>query len=74
MTRSSPRNGTKLQARGQFSTSDVPALLLLVQWHAVAQQCIDDIDDVGQVAYQKQARRLESIAADFDAQTSERGN
>ena len=44
-----------------FSTSDVPALLLLVQWHAVAQQCIDDIDDVGQVAYQNKLGDLKAL-------------
>lgn len=35
-----------------FKESDIPTLTLLCQWYAVAQRCIDDIDDAqGQVAF-----------------------
>ena len=44
-----------------FSTSDVPALVLLIQWHCVAQRCIDDIDDVGQVAYQNKLGDVKAL-------------
>ena len=37
----------------RFKPSEAPALTLLVQWYAVAQRCIDDMDAAGgQVAYQ----------------------
>lgn len=42
----------EITADRDFSLSDVPALALLCQWHAVVQRCIDDIDEGGgQVAY-----------------------
>lgn len=35
-----------------YSDSDIPTLALLVQWHAVVQRCIEDMDETGgQVAY-----------------------
>ena len=35
-----------------FSESDIPTLTLLVEWHSIAQQCIDDRQYAGgQVAY-----------------------
>lgn len=37
----------------RYRPSDAPALELLVQWYAVVQRCIDDLDEAGgQVAYQ----------------------
>ena len=44
---------------GRFSAADVPALTLLVQWYAVVQRCIDDLDaQGGQVAYENRAGDL----------------
>lgn len=52
----------ELCAGRNFSARDVPTLSLLVQWHAVAQRCIDDIDDAGgRVAYQNDAGDLRSM-------------
>lgn len=41
-------------ARGRrFRPSDAPTLALLVQWHAVLQRCIDDLDvNAGQLVFQ----------------------
>ena len=45
-----------------FAPSDAPVLALLVQWYAVAQRCIDDIDDVGgQVAYRNDMGDLKAL-------------
>ena len=42
-----------------FTTSHIPMLTLLVQWHAVVERCIEDMDDAnGQVAYQNEAGDL----------------
>ena len=41
----------ELTAGRSFPQSAAPTLQLLVQWHAVAMQCIRDLDDAGQVAY-----------------------
>lgn len=43
----------ELTAGRRFRASDAPVLELLVQWHAVVQRCIEDMDAAGgQVAYQ----------------------
>lgn len=43
----------ELASGRRLRASDAPALELLVQWHAVVQRCIDDLDAAGgQVAYQ----------------------
>ena len=34
-----------------LAPSDAPILAVLCQWYAVAQKCMDDLDEVGQVAY-----------------------
>lgn len=49
-------------ARGRsLRASDSPALELLVQWYAVVQRCIDDMDEAGgQVAY---SNKLDDIRA-----------
>lgn len=45
-----------------LSESDVPSLVLLCQWHAVVQRCIDDMDEAGgQVAYQNQMGDLKAL-------------
>lgn len=47
----------------EFSRSDAPTLELLVQWHAVVQRCIDDMDDIfrGQVAYTNDMGDIKAI-------------
>lgn len=45
----------------KFTNSDIPTLLLLIQWHSVAQQCIEDIDELGQVAYQNKLGDLRAL-------------
>lgn len=49
-------------ARGRsLRASDAPALELLVQWYAVVQRCIDDMDEAGgQVAY---SNKMDDIRA-----------
>lgn len=45
-----------------FRQSDVPTLTLLCQWYAVAQRCIDDMDELGgQVAYQNDLGDLRAL-------------
>lgn len=45
-----------------FTTSHIPMLTLLVQWHAVVERCIEDMDDAnGQVAYQNEAGDLKAL-------------
>ena len=46
----------------KFPPSAAPALTLLVQWYAVVQRCIEDMDDVGgQVAYQNDLGDLKAL-------------
>ena len=43
----------------RFAAADVPALTLLVQWYAVAQRCIEDLDaEGGRVAYENRVGDL----------------
>lgn len=52
----------ELTAGRQFRPSDAPVLALLVQWYAVAQRCIDDMDSMdGQVAYQNDLGDLKAL-------------
>ena len=45
-----------------FSESDIPTLILLIQWHYVVQRCIEDIDETGgQVAYQNELGDLKAF-------------
>lgn len=45
-----------------FKRSDAPMLALLCQWYAVAQRCMDDIDEVGgQVAYTNDMGDLKAL-------------
>lgn len=45
-----------------FRACDAPVLTLLVQWYAVAQRCIDDMDDAGgQVAYRNDMGDLKAL-------------
>lgn len=42
----------ELTAGRRFRPSDAPTLTLLVQWHAIVNRCIEDMDEAnGQVAY-----------------------
>ena len=45
----------------KFSPSDIPTLTILIYWHQIAQQCMDDIDEVGQVAYQNKLGDLKAL-------------
>ena len=52
----------ELTAGRDFSQSDAPALALLVQWYAVAQRCIDDMDEIGgEVAYRNELGDLRAL-------------
>lgn len=52
----------ELTAGRAFSESDAPALALLCQWYAVAQRCIDDMDEIGgQVAYENKLGDLKAL-------------
>ncbi|WP_270207984.1 P27 family phage terminase small subunit [Eggerthella lenta] len=52
----------ELTAGRSYSESDVPALELLCQWHAVVQRCIDDMDEAGgMVAYQNEHGDLKAL-------------
>lgn len=45
-----------------FNESDIPTLILLIQWHYVVQRCIEDIDETGgQVAYQNELGDLKAF-------------
>lgn len=45
-----------------FKPSDAPVLTLLVQWYAVTQRCIDDMDDEGgRVAYSNEMGDIKAI-------------
>lgn len=46
----------------EFGSRHVPALSMLVQWYAVAQRCIEDMDALdGQVAYTNDAGDLKPL-------------
>lgn len=52
----------ELTAGRSFSESDAPALALLCQWYAVAQRCMDDMDEIGgQVAYENKLGDLKAL-------------
>ena len=52
----------ELAAGRGLSPADAPALTLLVQWYAVVQRCIDDMDAVGeQVAYRNDMGDLRAL-------------
>lgn len=44
-----------------FRTSDTPTLELLCQWHAVAQQCMDDLDEAGGLIYENKVGDIRSL-------------
>ena len=44
-----------------FPQSAAPTLQLLVQWHAVVMQCIQDLDDAGQVAYRNDVGDIKAL-------------
>lgn len=45
-----------------FTQADAPLLALLCQWYAVAQRCIEDIDEIGgQVAYENKLGDLKAL-------------
>ena len=46
----------------RFRPSDVPTLTLLVQWHAIVNRCIEDMDEAnGQVAYSNDMSDLKAL-------------
>lgn len=45
----------------KFDESDIPTLVLLVQWHAVVQKCIDDLDAFGEVVYENKMGDIKSL-------------
>lgn len=45
----------------KFEKSDIPTLVLLVQWHAVVQKCIDDLDAFGEVVYENKMGDIKSL-------------
>lgn len=45
----------------KFEESDIPTLVLLVQWHAVVQKCIDDLDAFGEVVYENKMGDIKSL-------------
>lgn len=52
----------ELTSGRSFSESDAPALALLCQWYAVAQRCIEDMDEIGgQVAYENKLGDLKAL-------------
>lgn len=52
----------ELTAGRRFRPSDVPTLTLLVQWHAIVNRCIEDMDDAhGQVAYSNDMSDLKAL-------------
>lgn len=52
----------ELTAGRSFEDRHIPTLTLLVQWHAVVQRCIDDMDALdGQVAYQNDMGDLRAL-------------
>lgn len=52
----------ELTAGRRFRSSDVPTLTLLVQWHAIVNRCIEDMDEAhGQVAYSNDMSDLKAL-------------
>lgn len=51
----------ELTAGRSFPQSAAPTLQLLVQWHAVVMQCIQDLDDAGQVAYSNDVGDIKAL-------------
>lgn len=51
----------EITAGRKFEESDVPTLVLLVQWHAVVQKCIDDLDAFGEVVYENKMGDIKSL-------------
>lgn len=52
----------ELTAGRRFRPSDVPTLTLLVQWHAIVNRCIEDMDEAhGQVAYSNDMSGLKAL-------------
>jgi hypothetical protein len=52
----------ELTAGRGFTTSDAPALALLCQWHKLAQQAMDELDNFGsQTAYQNDMGDLKAF-------------
>lgn len=45
----------------KFDESDIPTLVLLVQWHSVVQKCIDDLDAFGEVVYENKMGDIKSL-------------
>lgn len=46
----------------EYSQSDVPMITLLCQWYAIAQRCIEDMDEVGcQVAYENKMGDIKEL-------------
>lgn len=46
----------------RFKPSDAPTLTLLVQWHAIVNRCIEDMDEAhGQVAYSNDMSDLKAL-------------
>lgn len=52
----------EITAGRTFTTSHIPALTLLVQWYAVVERCIEDMDEAnGQVAYENDVGDLKPL-------------
>lgn len=51
----------EITAGRKFDESDIPTLVLLVQWHAVVQKCIDDLDAFGEVVYENKMGDIKSL-------------
>lgn len=51
----------EITAGRKFEESDIPTLVLLVQWHAVVQKCIDDLDAFGEVVYENKMGDIKSL-------------
>ena len=63
----------EITAGRTFTTSHIPTLTLLVQWYAVVNRCISDMDDAGgQGRIRERHGRLEADAADLDHEAGER--
>lgn len=44
-----------------FTQADAPMLSLLCQWYAIAEQCIADMDDIGQLIYENKLEDVKAI-------------
>lgn len=52
----------EITAGRTFTTSHIPALTLLIQWYAVVERCIEDMDEAdGQVAYENDMGDLKPL-------------